>query len=80
MITNDSSEEEYSSAGAISAGHGTTPLEYKSPTLIDTGHKPFTAIFKNNLEWQYLQPSETQAKAPDIYLLLWHTLHAYIYL
>lgn len=80
MITNDFSEDEYSFAGAISAGHGTTSLQYKSPMLVDTEHKPFTAIFKNNLEWQYLQPSETQAKAPDTYLLLWHILHGYIYL
>lgn len=54
MITNDSSEEEYSFVGAISAGHGTTPLEYiycESPMLADTDHKPFTAIFKDSLEW-----------------------------
>lgn len=53
MITNDSSEEEYSFVGAISAGHGTTPLEYiyyESPVLADTDHKPFTAIFKDSLE------------------------------
>jgi len=71
MITNDSSEEEYSFVGAISAGHGTTPLEYiyyESSMLVDTDHKPLTAIFKDSLEWHSLLPSETQAKALDIYL------------
>jgi len=71
MITNDSSEEEYSFVGAISAGHSTTPLEYiyyESAMLADTDHKPFTAIFKDNLERHTLLPSETQAKALYRYL------------
>lgn len=71
MITNDSSEEEYSFVRAISAGHGPTPLEYiyyESPLLVDTDHKPFTAILKDSSEWHSLLPLETQAKALDIYL------------
>lgn len=76
MITNDSSEEEYSFAGAISAGHGTTPLEYiyyESPMLADTDHKPFTTIFKDNLERHTLLSSENQAKALDRYFSLAYT-------
>lgn len=71
MITNYCSEEEHSFVRAISAGHGAIPLEYiyyESPTLVDTDHKTYTAIFSDRLEWHSLLLSETQAKVLDIYL------------
>lgn len=77
MITNDSSEEEYSYVVAISAGHGITPLEYiyyESPMLVDTDHKPFTAIFRQ-LGVALCATFRNSSQSSRYMSLLWHILH-----
>lgn len=80
MITNDSSEEEYSFVGEISAGHGTTPLEYiyyESPMLVDTDYTPFTAIFKRQLGVAPFVAFRNSNQSYRYISLLWHILHRY---